>query len=82
MIHKSLDIVLSFAGDNLTHGSSEKVSTFVDPVNSRKTFSEIKNINNLLVAKNSNIEVLVRDYKGNIIQVVRLLLNSTNGHLQ
>ena len=51
MTHNSLDIVLTFAGDNLNYGSLAKVSTFVYHVNSLRTFTEIKKIDNLTVAK-------------------------------
>ena len=67
-----MDIVLSTAGDKLT------ISTFVDDVNSRRTFTEIKKVNKLKVAKKGNIEVVVRDYKGNIIKNGKVTLKFDN----
>ena len=76
--HKTLDIVLSFDGDDSTYSSSAKVSTFVDLVNLRRTFIEIKNMDNLLTAKKGNINIVVYDYKGNIIKNGKVSLTFDN----
>jgi len=72
--HKNLEVILSFDGDSLTKASTTKFLTFVDPVDKRRTFTEIKNINGLKVGKKGNIDVVVRNYKGNIIQKGKVTL--------
>jgi len=79
--HKTLKIVLSFNGDNSTYSSSANVSTFVDSNKSRRTFIEIKNMSNLTVAKKGKINIIVRDYKGNIIKKGKITLKFDNNWL-
>ncbi|MCL2115272.1 MAG: hypothetical protein FWH29_03530 [Methanobrevibacter sp.] len=78
MAHKTLDIFLTFTGDSSTYGSSAKVSTFVDSVNSHRTFIEIKNMSNLTVTKKGKIDIVVSDYKGNIIKEGKVTLTFDN----
>ncbi len=68
MAHKTLDVVMTFLGDADTYPSFNKVSTFVDPVNQRRTFIDIVKMNKLVVAKKGLIDIIVRDYQGNPIK--------------
>ena len=76
----------SFAGnvtidDNTTRGGIQHQLdniAVVDEDTNNKTFLEIKNIDNLTVAKEGNIEIVVRDYKGSVIQSGKVTLKFDN----